>query len=670
MENLSEILKEIEELRVNLNKWNYEYYVLNSPSVSDSVYDKAMNRLIALETLYPQFKKADSPSVKIGGFVYDKFEKVKHLYPMMSLSNAFNENDLIKFVNDVSIISNKLNFVVEPKIDGLSISLIYENCVLKRALTRGDGVYGEDVTNNVKTIKTIPHYLSDKYKNQTIVVRGEVYMTKDNFMHLNSNLVENQKPFANPRNAAAGSLRNLDSSVTQQRNLDVFFYHLPNAEELNLKTQYECIEWLKENNFPVSENIYLVDNYNDIIKQINHFTEIRDKLDYVIDGIVVKVNQMQYYEEIGNTSKFPKWAIAYKFPAEIGLTEIKSISADVGRTGKITYVANLKPIKLDGSLISRVTLNNAEYIEKKDIREGDWVYLYKAGDVIPYLDYVDLLKRSEHSKPFIPITHCPSCDSILVKPNNEVDQRCLNHKYCETQIIKSISYFCERNCMDIRGVNQSIITKLYKLNLLKDLSSLYELDKYKDTIINADILIKDKSLSNIITNINNSKNNSLEKLLCGLGIKNLGLTTAKKIAIKFKNIANVMNASIEQLKDINDVGEILANSIYEYFHNEESIELIHKLISLNVNTVYFQDLSGFEDVKIVDKYKDKSFVITGTFSISRTQIKNILESVYHCKVVNTVTKNIDYLLCGENAGSKLDKAKELNISIVSEEFWK
>lgn len=669
MENLKEILKEIEDLRDKLNKWNYEYYVLNNPSVSDAIYDKNMNRLIALETLHPQFKTADSPSIKIGGFVYDKFEKIKHSYPMMSLSNAFNENDIFKFVNDVSI-DDKLNFVIEPKIDGLSISLIYENCILKKALTRGDGIFGEDVTNNVKTIKTIPHYLSSKYKNKTIIVRGEVYMTKNNFMNLNNNLINNQKPFANPRNAAAGSLRNLDSSVTKQRNLDVFFYHLPNHEELNLKTQFECIEWLKENNFPISKNIYLVNNYDDIINKISYFTEIRDQLDYVIDGIVIKVNQMQYYDEIGYTSKYPKWAIAYKFPAEIGLTEVKSITADVGRTGKITYVANLQPINLDGSFISRVTLNNAQYIEKKDIREGDWVYLYKAGDVIPYLDYVELLKRPKHSKIFSPITNCPSCNSILIKLDNEVDQKCINHKNCETQIIKSISYFCERNCMDIRGVSQNIITKLYKLNLLKNISSLYELDKHKDVIINANILIKEKSLSNIINNINNSKKNSLEKLLCGLGIKNLGLTTAKKIAIKFQNIQNVMNANIEELKNINDVGETLANSIYEYFHNEENINLINKLISLNINTIYLQDLREFENVKIINEYKNKTFVITGTFSISRIQIKNILENVYNCKVTNNVTKNTDYLLCGENAGNKLENAKKLNIKIITNEFWK
>lgn len=669
MDDLHKIQDEINDLKIKIDKWNYEYYVLNQPSVSDAVFDKAMNRLILLERMYPQLKTADSPTIKVGGYVYEKFNKVRHLSPMMSLSNAFTQDCVNKFNQDILQVHNDINYVVEPKIDGLSISLIYEQGKLKTAITRGDGVFGEDVTNNVKTISSIPLYLPPEYQNMTLDIRGEVYMTKENFTNLNQNLESGQKPFANTRNAAAGSLRNLDSSITKKRKLDAFFYHIPNYEQLGLKTQYECIQWLKKTGFPVCENIYLVNNVNEIWQKINDFTNIRDSLPFVIDGVVIKLNQMNYYDEIGYTSKFPKWAIAYKFPAEIGLTQVKDIVADVGRTGKITYVANLEPISLDGSLISRVTLNNAEYIKHKDIRVNDWVYIYKAGDVIPYLDYVDILKRPETTKPFEPITHCPSCNSLLARVANEVDQRCLNHENCESQIIKSISYFCERNCMDIQGVSINIITKLYKIGLLKNIASLYKLKDHQNEIIAASLLIKEKSLANIIQAIEKSKNNSLEKLLCALGIKNLGATTAKKLAIKFKDLQTLRTANFADLTNINDVGDVLAMSIINYFNDYNNQCLLDELVACGVNTKYIQDLSGFENIKIIDKYMNKTFVITGTFSTGRNQIKNILENVYQAKISNTITSKIDYLLCGSDPGSKLKKAQELGIKIIESEFW-
>ncbi|MDE5651538.1 MAG: NAD-dependent DNA ligase LigA, partial [Ureaplasma sp.] len=500
-QNEIEIEKQINELRSQLQQWNYEYYVLDAPTVSDAIYDKTMNKLIELENLYPKFQSQDSPSCKVGGYVYEKFEKVRHLAPVLSLANAFNESELEKFDNNICNFTNDYNYVVEPKIDGLSISLIYENCVLKYALTRGDGEFGENVTNNIKTISTIPIYLSSKYQNMTIEVRGEVYMTKENFQLLNENLEENQKPFANPRNAAAGSLRNLDSSITQKRKLDAFFYYIPNSKQLNLNTQSECLEWLKENKFLTSPIIKTVRNIKDVWQQINELSKIRDSLPYVIDGVVVKLNQTKWYEDIGYTAKSPKWAIAYKFPAELGLTQLINISCNVGRTGKITYVGELNPIKIDGSLISRVTLNNYEYIEKKDIRINDWVYLYKSGDVIPYLDYVDLLKRTDKCLPFQPAILCPSCNSILKKFPPEVDQFCLN-KECKTKIIKSISYFCERDCMNIRGVNEKIITKLYENHFIHSIIDLYKLEEKREEIIKSNLKIKDKMIDNILLGIN------------------------------------------------------------------------------------------------------------------------------------------------------------------------
>lgn len=663
-----EIEQQINKLRAQLKQWNYEYYVLDAPTVSDAVYDKTMNKLIELENLYPQFQNQDSPSCKVGGFVYEKFEKVRHLAPVLSLANAFNEAELQKFDSNIQNFAKYYSYVVEPKIDGLSITLIYENCVLKYALTRGDGEFGENVTNNIKTISTIPIYLSPKYQNMTIEVRGEVYMTKENFKLLNDNLEENQKPFANPRNAAAGSLRNLDSSITKKRKLDAFFYYIPNSQQLNLNTQSECLQWLKENKFLTSPIIQEVPNINSVWQRINELTIIRDDLPYVIDGVVVKLNQTKLYEDIGYTAKSPKWAIAYKFPAELGLTQLTNISCNVGRTGKITYVGELEPVKIDGSMISRVTLNNYEYIQKKDIRINDWVYLYKSGDVIPYLDYVDLLKRTEKCLPFEQVEFCPSCGSKLQKFEPEVDQFCIN-KLCKTKIIKSISYFCERDCMNIRGVNEKIITKLYENGFINSIVDLYKLSEKREQITQSDLKIKDKMIDNILTSIEGSKTNSLEKLLCALGISNLGVTLADKLAIHFKKIENLKSATIDELLNINDVGDILAKQIYNYFNNLNNWEMILNLQSLGVNTNYFQDLSGFENYKIVEEYVGKTFLITGSFSIPRNQIKKILENLYHCKVVSSISKNVDYLLCGENPGSKLDEANKLNIKVITTDFW-
>lgn len=662
------IQDEINDLREKLKKWNYEYYVLNSPSVSDAVYDKSMNRLIMLEEMHPEYKSADSPSVKIGGYVYDKFVKIEHSIPMMSLSNAFNYQELIKFDEDIKKICHHYNYVIEPKIDGLSIALRYENGQLTKAITRGDGQYGEDVTNNVKTIKSIPWYLP-KFKDKVLELRGEVYLSKQNLLNLNSNLDKNQKPFANTRNAAAGSLRNLDSSVTAKRNLDIFLYNTPNPNTLGLTTQFQVLEWLKQNNFPIANEIKTVDNIDQAWTAIQELTKKRDELPYVIDGVVIKLNQLQYYEEIGYTSKFPKWAIAYKFPAEIGLTQVKKISAEVGRTGKITYVATLTPIKLDGSLISKVTLNNAEYIINKDIMINDWVYIYKAGDVIPYLDYVDLLKRTSNCIKFQPIKNCPSCGSELVKIPQEIDQRCINTEFCHDQIVKKISYFCERDCMDIKGISISIINKLHQIGVLNNIADLYSLENQKDKIINANILIKEKSFSNLINNINESKSNSLEKLLCGLGIRNLGLTTSKKIAKKFKTLYAIINANFNDLIMIPDVGNTLANDIINFFQNQKNLSLIKQLISLNINTEYKNNFDFANEIKVIDEYKNKTFVITGSFSIPRPKIKLILENIYECKVVENVTNKVDYLLCGNEPGSKLNKAKELQIPIINHEFW-
>ena len=668
---LEEIKKEIEELREKIELWNYQYYILDEPSVSDSVYDRELQRLINLETQYPEFKSPNSPTNKVSGFVSNKFNKIKHLTPMMSLSNAYNNDDLLKFNLDIckEVHSKEISYVVEPKIDGLSISLVYENSKLVKAVTRGDGKIGEDVTQNIWNINSVPHFIDQKYSNLTIEIRGEVYMDKDDFIELNKkNHQQGLKLFANPRNAAAGSLRNLDANISKDRNLKVLFYYIPNFKELEINTHYEAIQWLIKNHFPVSNHIYLVNNINNVIDKIESFTNQRDNLEYQIDGIVVKVNNYSYYEDIGYTSKFPKWAIAYKFPAEIGITQVQDIVADVGRTGKITYVAKLNPISLDGSIVSNVTLNNAEYIIKKDIRIYDWVYIYKAGDVIPYLDFVDLNRRPADSEVFKEILVCPSCDSRLVKIKGEVDQRCVNPN-CEEQIIKQIDYYCSRDCMNIVGVSYKIIKKLYQNNIVKSIADLYTLENKFEQISSLDLLIKEKSFNNMINSINKSKSNSLEKLLCSLGIRHLGKTTAKKIAQKFLTIDKIMNADLESFLEINDVGEVLANEIVNFFNNQKNIEIINALKQYNINMEYINIIDP-NQYNLDNEYFTKTFVITGTFSIPREQIKEILENAYQAKVVNTISKKVDYLLCGKDAGSKLSKAKEIGINIIENEFWK
>lgn len=659
----SNIKKEILTLRSKLEQWSYEYYVLDKPSVSDAEYDKNMLRLISLEKQYPEYKIKNSISNRVGGFVSSKFEKVKHFYPMLSLDNGFDENDLKKFDADIVDLNLKPDYVVEPKIDGLSISLIYKKSKLEYALTRGDGTFGEDVTSNVLTIKSIPLFIDKKYADKIIEVRGEIFIDKDQFNIINSNL-EESKRFANPRNAASGSLRQLNSDICKERKLSAYFYYSPNAiEQLNISSHYEFIEWLKDNNFPTAENIYRCKNIQEVIKKIKELEELRPNLNYVIDGLVVKYNNYKFYNEIGYTSKFPKWAIAYKFKAEIALTKIIDIVAEVGRTGKITYVAKIEPIYLDGSTISNVTLNNAEYIKTKDIRINDYACIYKAGDVIPYLDFIDFSRRTNLCIPFEPINNCPSCKEKLFKPQNEVDQRCIN-PFCKDQLVKKIIYFCSKNCMNIVGISEAIIYKLYENKIIENITDLYKLESKKDTILNLNLLIKEKSFNNLINSINNSKNNSLEHLLCGLGIRHIGKVNAKSLAKYYKSIHNIMSATYEELSGLSDIGEITANEIVNFFTNNENIQLINELISLGVNDKYISNFINIDANDIDKNFINKKIVITGSFEISRDKIKEILETIFNCKVLNSVSKSIDIVLSGENPGSKLTKAKEFNIKIV------
>ncbi len=671
---MDNIKKEIESLKNQLNEWNYEYYAKNNPSVSDAVYDNTMQRLIALENEYPQFKTKDSPTQRVGGYVSDKFNKIKHFNPMLSLDNIFDYQGLEKFVKTIDDeLNTQYDFVVEPKIDGLSISVVYENCKLKYAATRGDGVTGEDVTANVLTIKDIPLFISEEYKDQIVEVRGEVYLSKSDFEKINAGL---DKKFANCRNAAAGSLRNLDSKITAQRNLRAFMYYIPEAKKMGLQTQQECIDWLNKNNFIVSPIIKHKSNVDEIWKYIEEITKIRDSLEYDIDGIVIKLNQINQYDNVGYTSKFPKWAIAYKFPAQIVSTKLLDVFVNVGRTGKITYTAELEPIALDGSIISAASLHNYDFITSKNIMINNYVKIYKAGDVIPYVFDVDNSKPRENLKKFEKPTQCPSCHGPLTTYEGIVDLFCEN-PHCKEKIKRNIEYFVSRDVMGIDGVSYAIIDKLYETNLIQSEWDLYNLKDRKEEVLALDLKIKDKMFNNIVTAIEKSKSNSLERLICALGIKNIGINTAKIIAKHYKTYENFMNATYEDLITINIIGEKTASEIVEFFASDKAKEIYSRINAIGINKEYI--VSGIDNYdqylevsknEANQKYFNKTFVITGTFSMNRNLIKHILEDIYHAKVTNSVTKKTDYLLAGEDGGSKLDKAKELSVPIIEQEFWK
>lgn len=661
------------ELTKLLDQWNYEYYALSHPTVSDQEYDKTMRELIALEKAYPEEKIIDSPSSRVGGIVASKYNKIKHQYPMLSLENAFDFEDIQKFYEGVdSEIDADFDFVVEPKIDGLSISVVYENCKLKYAVTRGDGTVGEDVTTNVLTIKDIPLYINKQYRDQIIEVRGEVYMETQDFLALNKNL---EKKFANPRNAAAGSLRNLDSSIAAERNLNAFMYYIPNCKILGLTTQYDCIQWLKQNNFKTSDLICVADSQESLWKQIEHITEIRKTIAYEIDGIVIKLNQMRYYDNLGSTSKFPKWAIAYKFPANIVSTKLLSIEPTVGRTGKISYIARLQPVFLDGSTISAASLHNHDFIQNKHISLNSYVLIYKAGDVIPYVYDIDKTKNDHDIVPFEIPTRCPSCGSLLVQEEGLVDKFCSNLE-CDERRKRQIEYFTSRDVMNIEGLSYAVISRFYENNFIRDAWDLYQLEQYKQKIFDLNINIKEKSFANFINAINKSKNNSLERIITAFAIKNVGSSTAKILAKSFTTLDNLVSASYEQLLELHIIGEKTAAALVAFLNAPENSDLFAKIKALGINTTYNSNIAGIDNLKTTSSsdgnriYHNKTFVITGSFSIPREQITSILEDVYGCKVTNTVTKKTDYLLAGSDGGSKLVKAKALNIPVIEKEFWK
>ena len=652
-----DIKKRIDELVEIINEANYNYHVLDNPTITDQEYDKYLRELYLLEEKYPDLVRDDSPTKKIGGEVIDGFKKVTHDKPMMSLSNVFNEDELRDFDNKIKKEGINPEYICELKIDGLSVSLKYQKGILISAATRGDGITGEDITHNAKTIKTIPLKLK---KEIDIEVRGEIYMSKKTLEHLNQKRKENNEPLLkNARNAAAGSIRQLDSKIAAQRKLDTFIYHLPNPEDFGIKSHYEAIEFMKELGFKINPNNYFAKDIDEVINFINEKEASRQSLPYDIDGIVIKVNNISEQLKLGYTSRFPKWATAYKFKAELAYTKLKDIIFTVGRTGQVTPNAILEPVILMGSLISKTTLHNEDYVIEKDIKIGDTVAIKKAGDVIPEVVNVLEDRRTGDEIPFKMTKTCPICGSILIRKETESAYYCQN-KNCDAKHIESLIHYASRDAMNIEGFGDSIVEDFYNMGYLKRYNDFYTLDKYKEELMTLEGF-GEKSIIKLLSNIEKSKENSLERLLFALGIRHVGAKTAKILAKNYKNIDNLMNATYEELSEIYDIGDIIAKSIVSYFENSENIEIINKLKEHNINMNYVNN-----NYKEIEDFLDKTFVLTGTLtSITREEASSIIEN-FGGKVSGSVSKKTSAVIVGENPGSKYNKALSLGIPIWEE----
>ena len=642
-----------------LNKANEEYYILDNPTLTDREYDRYMQELIMLEKRYPEYKLNNTPTEHVGTKVSSKFDKVTHEIPLLSLGNVFNFEEVRLFDERIKKEVPNPTYVCELKIDGLAISLKYENGNLVRGATRGDGVTGEDITKNVMTIKTVPLVLNEKVN---IEVRGEIYMSKKSLEKLNKEQSRNgEKLFANCRNAAAGSVRNLDSKVTEKRDLDCFIYHLPNPLDYNINYHHECLEYMKSLGFNVNPTYKICNNIDEVIEYIKEKTTKRESLPYDIDGIVIKVDNVKYQNMLGYTVKVPKWATAYKFPALEVETRLIDILFTVGRTGKITPNAIFEPVKVAGSTISKATLHNEDNVVAKDIMIGDKIIVRKAGDVIPEVVRSVKEKRDGTEKPFVMATNCPICGSKIVRKEEEAAHYCLNVN-CPARKIENIIHFASRDAMNIEGLGEVVVEDIYNEGFIKDITDIYNLEKYHDELS----LLEGfgpKMLENLYSSINESKNNSLERLLFALGIRQIGSKTAKILARKYKNIDSLMQATVEELTNINDIGSTIASSIVAYFKDEENIEIINKLKNYGVNMTYLDNKNISED----EFFLDKTFVLTGTlYEITRDKASQLIEDLGG-KTSSSVSKKTNYVIAGENAGSKYDRAISLKIPIITEE---
>ena len=651
------MLERYNELVELLKKANEEYYIADNPTLSDNEYDSLMAELEKIERERPEIIRGDSPTQNIGAKVVSKFEKVRHITPLMSIADVFNEEELIEWDKRIKKMVGPVEYVCELKIDGLSINLTYEEGKLVQAATRGDGTIGENVTHNALTIASIPRSIPSK---DSLEIRGEIYMPISSFERLNEERKASGEPlFQNPRNAAAGSLRQLDSAVAASRGLEAFFYHVP---LVNRKTHHEALEYLKENGFTVNPNIERCRDITDVLKYIDKWTELRPTLPYDIDGIVVKVDDLALQRELGSTAKSPRWVIAYKFPAVEVTTKLKDVIFTVGRTGQITPNAVLEPIKIMGSTVARATLHNMDFIRERDLELGDIVVVRKAGDVIPEV-VRNVPERRENTRPIEKISTCPICGVQLIDSASGIDLLCPNDS-CPARNIESLIHFVERKAMNILGLGEKIIEDFYNMGILDDFASIYHLESRKEELTELEGF-GPKSINKLLENIENSKKNSLERLIFALGIKGIGEKNAKILAKRYGNMDALAAATREELVIIDDIGPILADNVVAYFASKDNRQLIDALKNEGLNMNYegprqaiHEDITG------------KKFVITGTLEkYSRDEIKETIES-YGGKAQESVSKKTDALILGENPGSKYDKAIELGITIWDEDKLK
>ncbi|NTK51006.1 NAD-dependent DNA ligase LigA [Enterococcus faecium] len=658
---IDEAAKRAEELRTRLNQWSREYYVEDKPTVEDYVYDKEYAELVAIEEQYPDLITSDSPTQRVGGKVLEGFEKVTHDIPLYSLNDVFSKEELIAFDQRVQkAVGRVVDYCCELKIDGLSVSLRYEDGNFVRGATRGDGTVGENITENLKTVRSVPIKLKEP---MNIEVRGECFMPKRSFVQLNQDReAEGKDIFANPRNAAAGSLRQLDSKITAKRNLDTFLYTVADFGPMEAKTQYDALEELEKIGFHTNREKRLCHSIDEVWAYIEEYHDKRVDLPYEIDGIVIKVNEFSLQDQLGFTVKAPRWATAYKFPPEEVETLIENIEWTVGRTGVVTPTAIMTPVRVAGTTVSRASLHNGDYIKLKDIRLKDTVLIYKAGDIIPEVSQVVLDKRPKDSEEYQLPTHCPVCGSELVHLDEEVALRCINPK-CPAQMKEGLNHFVSRNAMNIDGLGPRVLEQMYDKKLVADVADLYKLTE--EELLTLD-KIKEKSANNILTAIDNSKDNSVERLIFGLGIRHVGAKAAKILAEHFGDLETLSRSDYESIIALDTIGDIITDSVVTYFSNEEVHELMNELKQAGVNFEY-KGLRSTQLQEVESPFKEKTVVLTGKLTrLTREEAKETIENLGG-KVTGSVSKKTDIVVAGEDAGSKLTKAQELGIEVWTED---
>jgi DNA ligase (NAD+) len=660
-----DIQARIEQLTAELNEYNYQYYVLANSAISDFDFDIKLKELEKLENENPQYRDPNSPTLKVGGDITSKFKTVKHRWPMLSLSNTYNEQELRDFDNRVQkAIGHAVEYVCELKFDGLSISLTYENGKLAQGITRGDGVQGDDVTQNVKTIRKIPHQLKKSDFPELFEIRGEIFMHKSAFLRLNKEREENgAQTYANPRNFAAGTIKLQDSAEVAKRPLDCFLYflYLENRNKL-FSTHWESLAKVKEWGFPVSQESKLCTNIEEVLDFVHLWDAQRHELSYDIDGIVIKVNDYSYQEELGFTAKSPRWATSFKFKAERVETTLESVSYQVGRTGAVTPVANLKPVLLAGTTVKRASLHNANEIERLDLHEGDTVFVEKGGEIIPKIIAANPEKRLAHATPINYPTHCPECKAELVRQEGEAVHYCPNENGCKPQIVGKIQHYIGRKMMDIMGLGDETIETLYRMNLVRHISDLYSLAERREQLVNIE-RFGQKSIENMLKGIEESKSKPFEKVLFALGIRHVGETVAKKLAFHFKSLENIKAASIEEIASVQDIGLRIAESLHSYLQDAHNLEELNKLQNYDLQF----EIEEKEIILAGDGLAGKTFLISGVFvDYSREQLTDLIES-HGGKMLSSISAKLNYLVAGDKMGpSKLAKAEKLNVPIISE----